>query len=778
MKMERAEKFSDFLKPQVSGTDQEWFAQIQLNVFNGAMRLAFISYCLVFTLICYVYRDMQASYFLGLSIFLFVSIIITQQLSFWRLMGFGRSSPDLRPTVWHSRIAALCWGAIIGIPIAFRLTQEIDVLAMIAMGLIILATIALSTHLPAARNHSWVLGAIIFTALIAHGTAQSYKLATLIALYTVLTDKVSLFLYGNFAARTVGETNLIEAAETIKLALKDFEEQSSDWLWEADADGYLVNPSPRAAQATGMRIEDCVNFKPIDLLVPGPELTALVSIAMSGSAYRDIEVPVLINGEERWWCISGRPQLDADGKIVRTRGTTSDITEAKHAAAKIAHLARYDSLTDLPNRMLFGETLTRAIARRPENKLLAVLYLDIDHFKSINDMLGHAIGDQVLKIAASRIENSLGLNDIVGRQGGDEFSVILPEIASRAEAEAVADAIVAALAEPIIIDDQQINTGASVGIAYAPDDGESAQDLIKSADLALYHAKQNGRGRHSTFEINMHEAMKARRQIEIDLRSAINRDELELYYQPLINLESGDIIGYEALLRWNHPNGMVMPDTFIPVAEETGLIVPLGEWVIRNALNEVKRWPEHLGVAVNLSPAQMRSPNLIPTIVNALAASGVQPHRLEMEITETVLMQDTDANLSVLHKLRALGVRIALDDFGTGYSSLNYLRSFPFDKIKIDRCFVNDVDSRDDSRAIVRAVTGLASSLGMVTTAEGVEREDQLDELRREGCTEVQGYFFSRPMPANHVIGRSPENGSTTTVARNAPASSPMRKSA
>ncbi|MEO0441260.1 MAG: EAL domain-containing protein, partial [Pseudomonadota bacterium] len=428
--------------------------------------------------------------------------------------------------------------------------------------------------------------------------------------------------------------------------------------------------------------------------------------------------------------------------------------------------------TDLPNRALFNQSLQRSIARLKPGQQLAVLYLDLDNFKSINDTLGHGAGDLVLRAVANRLEDAIGVEDVVARLGGDEFVISLRHIGSDAEAKRKAAAIIGKLSEPIMIEGQPMLSGASIGIAICASPGSTADELLKFADIALYHAKNNGRGCVSVFEDSMGTAFQDRRNIELDLRSALHRDELELHYQPLVNIESGDTIGYEALLRWHHPDkGMIMPNAFIPVAEESGLIVQLGEWVLRSALEELRNWPGHLSVAVNLSPSQMRSPNLIPTIVNALAATRVDPARLELEITESVLMNDSQNNVDLLHKIRALGVRIALDDFGTGYSSLNYLRSFPFDKIKIDRCFVEDVDSREDCRAIIRAVTGLASSLGMVTTAEGVERDGQLDQLKLDGCVQVQGYLFDKAMPAHEIAGRtSPEPGTG-----NAPAAIPVK---
>ena len=308
---------------------------------------------------------------------------------------------------------------------------------------------------------------------------------------------------------------------------------------------------------------------------------------------------------------------------------------------------------------------------------------------------------------------------------------------------------------PFSVDGHNVAIGISIGIALSADPLDSAEELLQRADIALYRSKENGRGRLTIFEPEMLQVLQDRRAMELDLQYALRRSEFELLYQPLIDIETGQPVGYEALVRWNHPTkGTVMPNEFIPVAEATGAIIPLGEWVIRTALHEMRNWPGHLSVAVNLSPAQMRSPNLLPTIIHGLASAGVESRRLELEITETVIMSQDQSNIDLLNRIRSLGVQFALDDFGTGFSSLNYLRSFPFDKIKIDRCFVDEVDSREDSRAIIRAVTGLASSLGMMTTAEGVERSDQLSQLKLEGCVQVQGYLYSEAMPAGSVVGR------------------------
>ena len=451
-----------------------------------------------------------------------------------------------------------------------------------------------------------------------------------------------------------------------------------------------------------------------------------------------------------------------DGRVIQTYqqpfadggwvSTFEDVTERRRAEAQIAHMSRHDALTDLPNRVLFREHMEQDLARVRRGEPLAVLCLDLDDFKGINDTLGHAAGDAVLKAVAGRLRDCVRDTDTVARLGGDEFAVLQVGGRQPTHATALAQRIVEAVAQPFDFAGHQLMIGVSVGIAVSPSDGDSPDQLMKNADLALYRVKQDGRNGFRFFEPEMDARMKLRRSLELDLRKALAHGEFELFYQPVVNLARDEIRGFEALLRWRHPErGLIPPLDFIPLAEETGLIIPIGEWVVRNACAEAATWGGDVTVAVNLSAIQFRSKNLVPTIVSALATSRLPATHLEVEITESVLMQDNDATLAVLHQLRELGVRISMDDFGTGYSSLSYLRQFPFDKIKIDRSFVRDLAERSDSLSIVRAVTGLGSSLGMTTTAEGVETPEQLSMLRAEGCTEVQGYIFSPPRPAHEV---------------------------
>jgi diguanylate cyclase (GGDEF)-like protein len=429
--------------------------------------------------------------------------------------------------------------------------------------------------------------------------------------------------------------------------------------------------------------------------------------------------------------------------------THEDVTEVRQANERVAYLAAHDSLTGLPNRAAFTNQLKIAASSLGRGSSFALLSIDLDRFKEVNDTLGHPIGDQILKQVAARLRSIVRENDLVTRLGGDEFAVLQAGLVDASEAAALAARLVEAMSEPFEFDGHTVAIGASVGISLAPDNGASGEELLKMSDVALYRAKAESRGTYRFFEPGMDARLRRRRQLETDLRIAIQEGQFELHYQPLLDLGSGSIDCLEALVRWRHPtDGLVQPLDFIPTAEETGLIIPIGEWVLRQACRDAAGWPSRVRVAVNLSPAQFKRGDLLAMTTSALAAAGLEPARLELEITESVLLHDEAWVRSVLEKLAKLGVRIAMDDFGTGYSSLSYLRSFPFTKIKIDRTFVADLVGQTDSLAIVQATIQLSEKLGMQTTAEGVETAEQLEILAAEGCTQVQGYHVSRPLPA------------------------------
>ena len=433
--------------------------------------------------------------------------------------------------------------------------------------------------------------------------------------------------------------------------------------------------------------------------------------------------------------------------------THEDITEQRRSEVKIEYMDHHDALTDLANRVLLNERLEQALGRRiHREEFVAVHHLDLDQFKAVNDTFGHPAGDKLLKIVADRLRGLVRQTDTIARMGGDEFVIVQAPISDPADATSLAQRVIEVIGEPFDIDGHQAMIGASIGIAVGPNDGLRPDRLLRNADLALYRAKGDGRGTFRFFEAAMDLQMQTRRIMEQDLRKALQAGEFELYYQPVVNLARNAISGFEALIRWNHPvKGLISPASFIPLAEEIGFIVPIGEWVIRQACTTAAQWPGDLHVAVNISAAQFRSPGLMQVIVGALAASGLPPTRLEIEITETVLLQNRETTLAVLHQLRALGVRIAMDDFGTGYSSLTYLQCFPFDKIKIDRSFVKDIAKNAGSLNIVRAVAAMANGMGMTATAEGVETAEQLETITSEGCTEMQGFLFSKPLPLAEI---------------------------
>ncbi|MEH2555868.1 diguanylate cyclase (GGDEF)-like protein/PAS domain S-box-containing protein [Bradyrhizobium algeriense] len=439
----------------------------------------------------------------------------------------------------------------------------------------------------------------------------------------------------------------------------------------------------------------------------------------------------------------------ADGGWLATH---EDITERRRAEERITHLAHYDALTDLPNRTLFHEWLKRELSHAAPDWQLAVLYIDIDEFKSVNDSLGHMIGDELLKSVASSLAACARKTDFVARLGGDEFAIVQTGIEDTDDVMKLVSRIFEAIRSPYQCLGHQVTTDASIGIALAPRDGSDIDRILKNADLAMYAAKAAGRRTYRFFETDMEAEVRARRSLEIDLRQALVDGGFEVYYQPCLDLQTNAITGCEALVRWRHPQrGMISPAEFIPLAEDTGLINRLGEWVLTTACKEAVSWPGNIRLAVNVSPVQFRSGTLALKVMAALAESGLAASRLELEITEAVLIRDDEAALAVLHDLRAIGVRIALDDFGTGYSSLSYLQRFPFDKIKIDRCFITDIAEPDGSSSIVQAVVTIAADRHMTTTAEGVETEAQRELLRELGCSEMQGYLFSPPKPAADI---------------------------
>ncbi|HEX5182066.1 MAG TPA: EAL domain-containing protein [Allosphingosinicella sp.] len=521
-----------------------------------------------------------------------------------------------------------------------------------------------------------------------------------------------------------------------------------------DAEDRLIIHNRRYAELYGI---------PTDLLKAGTPYSSVIDHLIESSGMVDLANPELQIVPDLARGASMQVEL-SDGRFIEIQrqplpgggwvATHEDVTEKQAASRRIAYLAAHDVLTGLPNRATFGERLKQEVAQARRGRGFALLTIDLDRFKEVNDTLGHPIGDEILKAVSTRLIALVREGDTVTRLGGDEFAILQPDVGEEEDASALAARAIETLSAPFEFDGHTVAIGASVGISIAPADGLDADELLKMSDLALYRAKSDSRGTYRFFEEGMDSRLHERRKIENDLRTAIRKGQFEVHYQPLLDVKQGRIGCFEALVRWNHPErGLVQPNDFISIAEESGLIIPIGEWVLRQACRDAATWPEDIRVAVNLSAAQFKRGDLVAMTTSALGAAGLAPERLELEITESVLLNDETWVRSVLEKLTTLGIGIAMDDFGTGYSSLSYLRSFPFAKIKIDSSFVADLVGTTDSLAIVQATIQLSRKLGMKTTAEGVETEEQLRILTEEGCAEVQGYHVSRPVPARKVPG-------------------------
>ena len=533
--------------------------------------------------------------------------------------------------------------------------------------------------------------------------------------------------------------------------LRDYEETGQGWFWETDRRGLLTYVSPSIVRVT-QRPESKILGRPFtDLFDLGDDNRdgerTLTFHLSARSSFQELGVRAATPGEERWWSINGRPAYDSFHNFVGFRGSGTDLTEKKRSEESVTRLAQYDSLTGLANRFQMQQTLEKILsAPQEQQRECSVFLLDLDRFKHVNDTLGHPAGDALLKQVSQRLERAVGNDGRVGRLGGDEFKVIIAGRTERERLAQLAQQIIHSLSQPYLIEGQRVVIGASIGIAVAPDDGLTSESIIRNSDLALYAAKDGGRGRYHFYSNDLHSAAEERSALEQDLRDAIANGDLQLYYQPVVNAGDDTLSGFEALLRWNHPKqGWLSPARFIPIAEDTGLIAAIGEWAIRTACDDLARWPDHIRCAVNVSALQFSNPQLPSIITNAIARARIDPSRLELEITETVFLNDDEGTDAMFTALKRVGVRLALDDFGTGYSSLGYLKKAPFDKIKIDQSFVRGAtEPGSRNGAIITSITSLAKSLGMDTTAEGVETLDELDLVRSLGCSHIQGYIYSK----------------------------------
>ena len=698
---------------------------------------------------------------------LFAAMIVSASLHrLWLAEGVARGRRQKRTDkmILAFELNSLWFGLTFGIFYGLH-TPNISVANQVLVAICAMAQIAAAAYTIRTLPRSAAIYIVAQAAGLTVGLLQIPSVSTVAGIAVLAA--VSALLIGMthtshdmFVTRILSDRDLASTTRTVKLLLNEYEESGADWIFELDREDRLTKVSARFARVAGEPASILEGRPFAEMFAPGGGRAGVLEAISERRAVRSelLELSFQAGTDQaRWWSINGRPSYESASDGVCYRGVISDVSSQRLAESRVQHMAQFDALTGLPNRALFNRTLAEILDERSaaiaagRTASVAVIAIDMDHFKIVNDMYGHPVGDSLLRevsqrwVAVLKTSGLGGTRHMLARLSGDEFAVVLTDEDACDHAVRLAELLLACLAEPIIIDRQELNVTSSIGIALAPHHAVTQQHLLSYADIALHAAKTAGRGMWEMFAPGMDAALHERHTLAQDLRHAIARGELLLYIQPLVDVATETMTGYEALLRWQHPSrGMVGPDQFIPIAEETGLIVPIGEWVIRTALTEAARWPAGEAIAINLSPVQLGSPNLLPVIIQALAETQIDPARVEFEITESVLLHNSEANIAVLNKLHGLGVKIALDDFGTGYASLNYLLTFPFDKIKIDRSFISELATREDSRAIVGAVIRLASELGMVTLAEGVEEADQLRHLRESGCGMVQGWLFGK----------------------------------
>ena len=717
--------------------------------------------------------------------------LITVLAAFGHAVAFAALAP------WLFGIAALSgywlWRAIKRPPttastpadqsLYWRVTAEITALALFWAGLVH----ALAPSLPSDSQSALMLFSLIFMGAVANcaaimpaavllvctaiaggmivalpdGAPLDHPLINLgLASFVAIKLRASLVTTYHTMARLKSEADLAEQGEVVRLLLNEYESNGSDWLLELDGRGCLTHVTARFADVARRPRGDLLGQPLLALLDPvqgGASTAALAHALKEQVAFRDLVVPVPLGRDLRWWALSGSVKQDAAGGFSGFRGVGRDVTEVRRSQERIAQLARFDPLTGLANRSLFREALDELVEDAVQTgRPVALLFVDLDRFKAVNDCFGHAAGDLLLRLVAQRLQALVKAHvkggATIARLGGDEFAIVLTE-GHEDRADRLAQRIVKDMARPFPFGEHgrtgSAVVGASVGWALAPFDAQTPEDLLKCADLALYRVKELGRGAACRFAAEMAQAAAERRKLEADLAEALPRQQLRLVFQPVVDSQDERITGFEALLRWDHPElGVVSPLDFIPLAEETGLIVPIGAWVIEEALGWAARWPQHVKVAVNLSAVQMEERDLPETIAAMLARHGVAADRLELEITESLFLAEKPAVIDVLARLTTMGVSFALDDFGTGYSALGTLQKASFSRIKIDRSFVKRASAMgDEASAIIQAIVRLAASLDMQTTAEGTETRAAFELCRQLGCTQVQGFLFGKPMP-------------------------------
>ena len=660
---------------------------------------------------------------------------------------------------------SILWATMLVIAVPHASEDQIDLLLTFSVSAVAVIGLVASTT-PAAAILSATV--VVVTLLTVGATNSVFLIVSLLTLWLHIARGSFLTTRAMFARMLIQE-DLRERNAVVRLLLKEFEDNGTEWLLEVNAAGEITHASGRFAEALGRSYTDLIGMHFLHHVggdyLSDPGMTEVRTAFEARRPFRDIVVSARVNGENRWWSLSGTPIFAPDTSFTGYRGVGRDVTDSRRNEEHIFRLARYDPLTGLANRALFLETLDAGIMGASAASPLALMFIDLDRFKEVNDSLGHAAGDSVLVEVSARMRKLLGRDVALARLGGDEFAALLSAGAHSSIPE-IADALVEALELPIRVGNEHITIGASVGWSMAPIDGENAEELLKSADLALYEAKEAGRGQALRYLPNMKARAEARRAIETELPGALGRGELFLNFQPIVDTATEQIVTFEALLRWSHPElGEIAPDRFIPVAEESGAIIEIGRWVIEEACRQASTWPESVSVAVNMSPAQIADPELVRVVECAIESTGLSPARLELEITERLFLEETVETASRLGALNAIGIRFVLDDFGTGYSSIGYLKQAMFSRIKIDRSFVSDAHEGGEAAAIIDAVVRLADHLKMTTTAEGAETRAEFEACRDLGCARAQGYLFGQAVSANEArqlatrSGRVPAGG-------------------
>ena len=605
-----------------------------------------------------------------------------------------------------------------------------------------------------------IVGLAVIVGFVANG---SVAIAVIAALFVATIMLGAIETARNFLMSRLGEAGVAQRNEVVSLLLREYEEGDADWLWETDANRRVRGVSRRFAYALGMEPEQIDGQRFIQLLAgPAwdtgrfhPSMHDLAERIKRRERFTNLPVLVLVRGDKRWWEISGAPRFDEKGVYDGFHGVGSDITQQRASSEKIAWLARYDTLTGLPNRMMLTEAAGEAMLYAEQWRTrCAFLMIDLDRFKSINDTLGHLVGDQLLARVSDRLKSLMSESEMCGRLGGDEFGVVIRDASDLARVNRLAQSLIERLSEPYTVENHTLYVGASVGAAVGPRDGATVEALMRNADLALYRAKDGGGGKHCMYEPALLEQAEDRRKLEFAMRHALERGEFKVFYQPVVDATEEHVVSFEALIRWDNPElGSISPGKFIPVAEDTRMIVPIGDWVLLQACQQAMRWPRHIRIAVNVSGEQLVDPNFHSRLVAALATSRLPAQRLEIEVTESIFLRDAVTARIALERVMALGCGVALDDFGTGYSSLGYIRKLRFTTIKVDRSFVQGAATGSrESLAVIRAVVAMAESLEMSTTAEGVETEAELALVRRMGCKKIQGFYYGRPMPAEDTM--------------------------